>query len=118
MKEETLFKISLICSLLGVLIILYISENTEIPSSNISNITDKDIETKVTIIGLVNSVKETPGLIILNVGDKTGNITVIAFKEENITIEKGRIIEIEGKVVEYNKQLEIQADSIIIKKLI
>lgn len=118
MKEENLLKISLICSLIGILIILYITENTNIPNSNISNITNKDLETKVAIIGLVTSVKETPGLIILNVEDKTGNITVIAFKEENITLEPGRIIEVEGKVVEYNKQLEIQADSIIIKKLI
>jgi len=86
MKEENLLKISLICSLFGILIILFIAENTNLPNSNIANLTKNQIDTKVSVSGSVNYITETPGLIILNVGDNTGNITVIIFKEDNLTI--------------------------------
>jgi len=118
MKDSTLLKISLCCSLLGILIILFIVENIEIPESNISNITKADLEKTVLISGRINYITETPGLFIIMLGDQTGNITAIVFKEENISLEKGQIIQVEGQVIEYQNKLEIQAELIKIKKLI
>lgn len=115
MKEENLLKISLICAIFGILIILFVSENTSLENSNISNLTKDQIETKVAVLGIVEYVTETPGLLILRIKDNTGNITIIAFKEDNITIEKGQLIYVEGKLVEYKNELEIQADLIKLK---
>ena len=116
MKDETLLKISFCCSLLGILIILFITENLEIPESNIANITKEDLDKTVSVSGKIGYITETPGLLIINLQDKTGNITAIVFKEENITLEKNQIITIEGRVIEYKDQLEIQADLLKIKK--
>jgi RecJ-like exonuclease len=118
MKDSTLLKIALCCSLLGILVILFIVENTEIPKSNISNITKEDLEKTVSITGRINYITETPGLLIITLGDQTGNITAIIFKEENISLTKGQIITLEGQVIEYMNKLEIQAELIKIKKLI
>jgi len=118
MKDTTLLKISLCCSLLGILVILFITENIELPESNISNITREDLEKTVSISGRINYITETPGLLIITLEDNTGNITAIVFKEENITLEKGQIITLEGEVIEYKGQLEIQAELIKTKKLI
>jgi RecJ-like exonuclease len=118
MKDETLLKISLCCSLVGILIILFIVENSEIPESNIANITKENLEQTVSISGQITRITETPGLLILNLKDGTGEITAIIFKEDNLTLQKNQIITIEGKIIEYDGKLEIQADLLKTKKLI
>jgi len=106
----------MICSLIGILIILFIAENTEIPNSNIANITKEKLGEKTTIRGIIKKVIETPGLLIINVQDTTGNITAIIFKEENITLEKNQIVTIEGTIIEYKGNLEIQTDVLKLRK--
>jgi len=118
MKDETLLKISLCCTLLGILVILFIVENSEIPESNIGNITKDNLEQTVSVSGQITRITETPGLLILNLKDNTGEITAIIFKEDNLTLQKNEIITIEGKIIEYNGELEIQADLLKTKKLI
>ena len=83
MKDNTLLKISLCCTLLGILLILFIVEISEIPESNISNLTTADLGKKVSVSGEIARVTETPGLLILDLVDSTGKITVIIFKEDN-----------------------------------
>lgn len=116
MKDEKLLKISFCCSLLGILIILFITENLEVPESNIVNITKENLDETLSVSGKISYITETPGLLIINLQDNTGNITAIIFKEENISLEKNQIVTIEGKVIEYKGQLEIQADLLKIKK--
>lgn len=112
MKEKTLLRICLVCSLVGIFTILLISDRITLEYSDIANISKKDLEKRVKVNGTVTNSHETPGLIILNLKDDTGDITVIIFKEGNITLKENRALEIEGKVIEYKGKLEIQADLI------
>ncbi|MBU2634174.1 MAG: hypothetical protein KJ674_02930 [Nanoarchaeota archaeon] len=114
MKESTLLKLALITSLLGILIILFISEKTEIPSSDIKSINKNLLNKEVQITALVENVIETPGLYILTVKDNSASIKVIVFKEDPINITENSIIEIIGTVTEYKNQTEIIAKEIII----
>ncbi len=116
MEEKNLLKIALISSLFGVLLILFISEKTDLSMSNIANITNSSIDQKVKIKGYITSLAETPGLYILNVRDNTGEITTIIFKEEKINLSKNDLIEVEGKVSKYKDKIEIIADLIILIK--
>jgi RecJ-like exonuclease len=111
MNEKTLLKISLIFSILGILLILFISENTSIDLSNISEITKENIDEKVRIQGIVTNIVETESLTILNVKDNTGKITIIIF-EIGIGLQKDQRVEIIGSVTDYEDQLEIMADQI------
>ena len=113
MKDSVLFKIALITSLSGIILLLFISEKVEIPLMEISSITQENIDRDVKIRGTISSFRETPGLLILNISDNTGSITVIAFKEDAIIIEKDTEAIIEGKVSKYKNQLEINAKKII-----
>lgn len=112
MKESTLINIALNTSLIGILILIVIAENTSVDSSLIQNITKEDEYVKVQ--GLITLSIETPGLYILEIEDKSGSIKVVAFKQdENITLEKNDIIEVEGLTTTYKGELEINADKII-----
>ena len=51
---------------------------------------------------------------MINVKDDTGNIDVVVFKEENLELKEGDVIQVEGQVTEYQGKLEILAKRIII----
>ncbi len=113
MEEKTLFNIALICALLGVLIILFVSESKNISDSNIADISSKDLDKEVKIKGYVILSRNLPGILILNIKDNTGNITVVAFKEDkDISINTSQVVEIIGTVKEYEGSLEIEASTI------
>ena len=67
MKESTLLKISLSCSLIGVFIVLLMSENLELKTTKINSITKKNIDQMVKINGVITSVKDLPGILLLNI---------------------------------------------------
>ncbi len=112
LDNKTLLIITIICSLIGIFIILLIVENTELSISKIKDITEKHLETKVKISGKITSIKETPGLLILQVKDPTGKIDVIIFKDKKINITKNIQVEIEGKIQKYKSKLQITANKI------
>jgi RecJ-like exonuclease len=89
------------------------AETLEIKLHNVSSITEKNLDEKVKIQGSVNSIRETPGLIILEVDDGTGTMKVVLFKEDDqITLNKYDNIELTGKVIKYKNYLEIEAETI------
>ncbi len=109
MKEKKLTKIALLCSLIGILLLLIIAEQQDISASNIKNITNATLDQTVQIKGKITSIKETPAVTIAQVQDSTGFITVIMFRKEGAILTKGMLVEVEGMVKPYNDKLEIEA---------
>ena len=112
MKDSTLLKIALSISLLGILTILLISEFTPLSLTNISDLQFKTLNQKVKVYGQITSITETPKIILFNLKDNTGEITILLFKKENVTLEKNQFIEVQGTLTEYKDKLEINADLI------
>lgn len=111
MEEKTLLKVALICALLGILILIFISDRITYSSSNIASINSSMLEKELLIKGQITSIHQTPNLFILTLKDDTSEIKVIAFKE-NLKLEKNQVIEVLGTVKEYNSKLEIEAKRI------
>jgi RecJ-like exonuclease len=112
MNESTLLKLSFVFSILGILIILFISETSSIELYKISDITNENLDKNVKIIGTIRNIIDTPEILITNIEDDSGTITIAIFKEENLVLEKHWQIEVIGKVTEYKDQLEIIADQV------
>lgn len=110
MEDKTLFKISLVCSLLGILILIFISSKIELPIINIKDITEKQLDQKIKIRGEIVSIKPLDDLTILTIKDQTGEIKAIIFKK--IDLEEKTIIETKGTLTEYKGELEIIIDDI------
>jgi|TARA_B100001964_G_C14179906_1_gene575687 DNA/RNA endonuclease YhcR with UshA esterase domain len=117
MKEKTLLKVALICSLLGLLILYLISGNIEIKEKNIEKITLENKDEFVKLRGIVNNVVDTEKVTIMEI-TQPQQITVVLFKDENKTmpIQQGNEIEIIGKVDEYEGKMEIIADRLRVVK--
>ncbi len=106
-----LFKLALIVSFLGVFVLFVISEKIEIPEKSIDEITIDDIEKDVKLRGTVTRADNKEKIIILEVS-QPNTISVVLFKEDNLTIEKGTEIQVIGQVDEFNGQPEIIANEI------
>ena len=111
MKEKTLLKIALVCSLLGLLILYLISSNIEIKEKNIEKITLDNKDEFVKLRGVVSNVVDTEKVVIMEI-TQPQQITVVMFKDENkaMPVYEGNEIEVIGKVDEYEGKMEIIAD--------
>ena len=69
MQDKSLFKVSLIISVIGTFLILLISEYSEVKLSNIKDLGKDQLETRVKVEGTVISTRETPGLYIIKIKD-------------------------------------------------
>lgn len=113
MQEKTLFRISLICALIGLMIILWVSETITIPEYKISEINKDILDKTIKVNAKITMIKETQSLDILTIEDETGKIKMIIFKEDPLNLSKGDQVSIQGIVREYKNELEIEASKII-----
>lgn len=111
MKERTLLKISLICSLIGLIVLFLLAENIKIDDRNIDKITMGDIEQSVNIKGVVTKVTDREKVMFIEISEKS-KINALMFKKDNISIETGDLVEIKGTVDEYDNQPQIIIDEI------
>ena len=112
MKESDLFKIALVCSLVGIFLILFIVQKYEVPSFDIEELDTSRLDEMVSVKGNINRLTETPGLYIINLEDSTGEITVVVFKEDELDIVVGEALKVEGNLIEYKNDVEIIAKEI------
>lgn len=109
MEKKTIFNISLTASLLGILLLLLVSENLNARQITIDSITRNYIDEDVIVIGSISSIKKQGSLTLLKVKDETGKIDVVAFKSRDLSLKNGDEIEVYGEVAVYNGKLEIIA---------
>lgn len=112
MEEKTIFKASLVCSIIGILLIIFISDNLEAKTFNISDINVAMLDQEIKVIGNISAIRQTKGLTILTLKDNSGSIPVIVFKRNNEIFLKGSKVEITGDVSEFKNELQITAKQI------
>lgn len=116
MKEKTLFKISLVGAILGVLILYLVSLQGSIEDKTISELNEVEDEDDVKIAGLVKRVTDTEKVIFLELAqEEVKTITVVLFKDKNISLAEGDIVEIEGSVETYKGEKEIIGNRVEVK---
>ncbi len=111
---DLLTKICILTTIIGISLLIIISDKISIPSSEISSITKSDIDNHIKIKGTINKIiKKSSSLAILEIADKDSTIKVVIFKPDKaLNIKKGDFIEIDGKVSAYNSELQIIADKV------
>ena len=114
MKEKDLLKVSLIFSLIGILILFFLTYTIKVNLYEINSLSKDNLDDIVRVKGIVESYSETPGLYLVNLKDNTGKITVVVFKDEKLELQEGLEIEVIGQVVEYQNKLEIIAKEIVL----
>ncbi len=114
MKEKTLFKIALLCTIVGVVVLFFFSKGVKIDETTIDRINVEDVDKQVTIKGVVTKVIDLESVMILEVTQPSA-ITVVLFKEEGIDIMKGDDVEVTGKIEEYQGKPELIGNVVVVK---
>ncbi len=106
MKESTLFKIALICSLVGVCILFFISDNVDVKEKAISKIEMESIGEDIKLKGYISGITDLEKVMFVEI-TQPEKITVVLFKKSNITLDKGDYVEILGEIDEYGGKMQV-----------
>ena len=111
MKETTLLKIALICSLAGLFALYFISTKIEVKYYRPS-ILNKNIGDDVKLNGIVAKISDRGNVIFIEVNQQNP-VTVVLFADnKNLELNNGDNIEVIGEVQEYKGKNEIIAQKI------
>ncbi|MBS3145207.1 OB-fold nucleic acid binding domain-containing protein [Candidatus Woesearchaeota archaeon] len=102
---------AVLTSVVGILIILFISENKEISLLKIDEIDESYLDHYIRTRGTSGRVGLANKLTIFDLNDGINSIKVIAFDNSTL-IQDGLELEVYGLIVSYKGELEIQAEEI------
>ena len=111
MKENTLLKIALICSLTGLIVLYFISSKIEIKDYK-PDILNKNIGDDVKVKGTVRKISEKANAVFIEVNQEYPINVVLFTKDDNPKLKNGDFVDVVGKVQQYNGKNEIVADNI------
>lgn len=111
MKETTLLKIALICSLVGLAVLYFISTKSEVKDYKPS-LLNKNIGDDVKLQGIVTKITDAGDVVFIKVNQQNPVTIVLFTKEENLKLIDGDNIEIIGEVQEYKGKNEIIAQKV------
>ena len=90
MKEPSLLRVSVICSILGLMIIFYVSLQLR-PIVDIYSITVSDVGMAAKVSGTITLVRVSNGHIFLDISDATGSIRYVIFNSSAVKMEQSGI---------------------------
>ena len=115
MKETTLLKIALICSLAGLVILYFISAKIEIKDYK-PNKLSQNIGDDVKLQGTISKISDKGNVVFIELNQQSP-VSIVVFNNENtLKLKNNDSIEVVGKVQEYNGKNEIIAQKIRIVK--
>lgn len=114
MEEKTISKVALITTIIGLLLLFFLSENNT--STITKTIEDSSPQETVNIEGLVTKVVHKNGVYFLDVdATRKENMNIIVFPSEELYLKEGNIVALQGVVQEYKSEKEVIASKIIVK---
>ena len=115
MKETLLLKIALICSLVGLVALFFISQRIELKDYK-PDFLNKNIGDDVKLSGKITKITDRGSVVFIELNQQVP-ISVVIFTDKDFTnLNKDDFVEIEGKVQEYNGKNEIIAQKIRVIK--
>lgn len=115
MKENTLLKIALICSLAGLVILYFISTKIEVKDYK-PNILNKNIGEDVKLKGSITKITDVGNVVFIEVNQQSPITVVLFTDDDSLKLNNGDNVEVIGEVQEYNGKNEIIAQKIRVIK--
>ena len=115
MKETTLLKIALICSLVGLIALYFISAKIEIKDYK-PNILNRNVGDDVSLKGTITKINDKGNVVFVDISQQNSVPVVLFTDSNNLNLKNGDNVEVIGKVQEYNGKNEIIAQKIRVIK--
>ena len=111
MKETTLLKTALACSLLGLVILYFISAKIDVKDYKPSQL-NENVGDDVKLAGTITKITQGENAAFLEVNYQSPVIVVLFTGNENLSLKVDDSIEVIGEVQEYRGKNEIIAQKI------
>ena len=111
MKETALLKIAMICSLVGLVALFFISQQIELKDYEPDFLNNKNVGDNVKLSGKIIKVTAGNNVVFIELSQQAP-ISVVVFTDKDINLNENDFVEISGKVQNYNGKEEIIADKI------
>ena len=111
MKETALLKIALVCSLVGLISLYFISAKIEIKDYK-PDILNRNVGDDVKLMGTVTKITDRENVVFIEVNQQSPITVVLFTDDDNLKLNNGDSVEIIGEVQEYNGKNEIIAQKI------
>ncbi len=108
MQEHLLLKLSLVCSILGIVFLYFLSENISFDEKQINQLKEDEF---VSVKGDVTRIYQNGNLSIVELLQEN-KIDVVFFNPSYLDIRVGDRIEAIGKTKEYDGKIEIVAGEV------
>ena len=112
MEDKSLLRIALFCAFIGLGLLFFIYESVDVEVSEFDEIENKSVGDYVKVVGEISSVRASPGMYILEIGDQKNTVPVVIFAKEKLRILKGNYISVGGEIEEYKGKKEIIASEV------
>ena len=119
MSESNLISISLVLSLIGIIILFFISDRIKVKEYQIKDIMldktlSKDLlEKDIIVKGIITNLKETANSLLITISENKNYLKIIVYKKNNLVkLKEGQRIEVKGKLKTFEKEFEIEASEI------
>ncbi|MBI4148880.1 OB-fold nucleic acid binding domain-containing protein [Candidatus Woesearchaeota archaeon] len=106
MNERVLLRVSLAAGTIGILVLFYLSEHITIGERTIDKLSAADLEADIKIKGVVQAIEDHEKVAFLTVA-QLKDIQVVLFKEGNLSLRNGQLVEVIGTVDEYEGKLQL-----------
>jgi aspartyl/asparaginyl-tRNA synthetase len=114
MKESIILKIALICSLVGLVVLYFISAKIEV--KDYKPVLNKNIGDDVKLNGIVSKITDRGNVVFIEVIHQNPVTVVLFTDDDNLKLKNGDDIEVIGEVQEYNGKNEVIAERIRVNK--
>ena len=115
MKETILLKIALICSLIGLIVLYFISAKVEVKDYMPAELS-KNVGDNVKLKGAISKINDKGDVVFIEM-DYQYPVNIVVFsKDPNLNLKNGDEIEVIGKVREYKGKNEIIAEKVRVIK--
>lgn len=114
MQEKTIVQIALVTLLLGLSFLLLYAGDVSLPKT--TSLDGLPPQEEVAISGVVKNLNRKGNTLFFQVdGQRIETLEIIAFPDEELYVQEGDFVEVQGLVEEYNGQKEVIADRIVVK---
>jgi RecJ-like exonuclease len=107
MKESSLLKIALVCSMTGIFLLYILCENIKLEERSIFEA--KQSDGKVRVSGVVENIRQNNGMTIITISKKE-SIDIVLF--DYIDLKNGTWIDVTGEIDDYQGKKQIIADEL------
>ena len=107
MNEKTLLITALICSIIGLALLFFISGSIPISEKTINQLNKNNLDEVVKVKGTVTNVINTSKVTIIEITQPQSTSIVLFNDKTKVGLSKGDYIEAIGKVAEYNGKMEL-----------